>query len=266
MILDIDIGNTRIKWRFCDSSNNIISRGFAESASIKSQEAFNKLFNIDHVSFLSAVRVAAVASGVNEYISSWASTHGADLYFAETQSFGAGVKNAYHQVSQMGVDRWLAMIAAYHRWSLQRAASPYLHQVLIVIDAGSALTIDVVALDGQHLGGYIVPGLVMMHDALLGNTERVRFIEGNDNIYPEALRLGDSTQRAVLSGLPTMQLGFIQRVISKTVADQKVPSQDNVAVFITGGDAAYLSGFLDQEGVGCIHHVPDLVMDGLSLC
>ncbi|MGS2718919.1 type III pantothenate kinase [Eionea flava] len=266
MILDIDVGNTRIKWRFCDSLGNVVSRGFSVSASIDSGDAFNKLFDIKLMSPLSVVRVAAVASDFNEYISRWASDHGADLYFAETQSSSAGVSNAYQQVSHMGVDRWLAMIAAYQKWLAMRTTIPDLHRALIVIDAGSALTLDIITSGGQHLGGYIVPGLAMMHNALLGNTERVRFAENSSNNYPDDLCLGDSTKRAVLSGAPMMQLGFIQRVITTTVANQKNPSQEDVAIFITGGDAAYLSSFLRQDGIADIHHYPDLVMDGLALC
>ncbi|MDP1069535.1 type III pantothenate kinase, partial [Klebsiella pneumoniae] len=65
---------------------------------------------------------------------------------------------------RMGVDRWLAMLAAWQR----------VGQSCWVVDCGSAITLDLLDAEGRHQGGYILPGLRLMQQSLLGNTAEVR--------------------------------------------------------------------------------------------
>ena len=67
------------------------------------------------------------------------------------------VKNGYREPSSLGVDRWMVVLAAYHRCS----------GTALVIDLGTAITLDYIRSDGQHLGGYIVPGTHLSQRALL---------------------------------------------------------------------------------------------------
>lgn len=261
MIVDIDVGNTRLKWRAFREDSIACAQGAVPVAEVSSQQDVDDIFAEQSVTSVSIVRVAAVNSCCNDYISAWAQSQGSAVYFAQTQAYGAGVKNAYKDASQMGVDRWLAIIAAYHQWSQYRSVGEEVGNRAVVVDAGSALTVDVITDAGIHKGGYIVPGLLMMREALLGKTEQVRFSEDGEQ-YQHSLCLGNSTKNAVLSGIAVMHLGFIRHLLSDVV----IESGDCVSdIFITGGDGAYLADLLRKEGVRNIYHTPDLVMDGLSL-
>ena len=142
----------------------------------------------------------------------------------------------------MGVDRWLAVVAAYHQF----------HQPCVVVDIGSAITVDIVDGSGQHLGGYIVPGIRMMRQSLYRGTNKVKVaLEGHDGIGP-----GKSTVQAVSQGGLLMVKAMIEYVAKDLVVAGLV-----VPVVITGGDAAHLVDVL----VGEVHHVPELVLDGLAI-
>ena len=112
---------------------------------------------------ISRVRVACVANQtITRRIDDWVAQQWQLVpEYAHTQAYYQGLTVAYQDERRLGVDRWLAMLAAR-----QAAAG----QGVCVVDCGSALTLDVVDHEGRHLGGYIVPGLAMMESALLNNT------------------------------------------------------------------------------------------------
>jgi type III pantothenate kinase len=85
--------------------------------------------------------------------------------FARSTFTAANVSSAYDVPERLGVDRWLAMLAAYNSLS----------EAVVVIDLGSAMTADGISKAGHHVGGYIAPGLRMMAQSLLARTDLVRF-------------------------------------------------------------------------------------------
>ncbi|BFM50271.1 type III pantothenate kinase [Marinomonas sp. THO17] len=133
-----------------------------------------------------------------------------------------GVINAYFEPERLGIDRWLSVVAAYHLGGNK-----------IVLDAGTAIKLDFVNQQGEHLGGYITPGLKMMESSLLANTARIRYL-------PDEVKLADtlpnSTARAVVEGVHEMALAFIERVKAQHPTFQWVA---------TGGDAKALLESLD---------------------
>ena len=140
------------------------------------------------------------------------------------------------------------MIAAY---SSAQLGNEQLSGV-IVVDAGSALTIDVVNARGEHEGGYIVPGLVMSQQALFTNTEQV--IQYNDGAAnnPHAdlfKKLGNDTNECVKNGVINQMLALINQV--------KEEYSDYEIVF-TGGDGDVLARTLKAGTVD-----RDLVLKGL---
>ena len=86
-----------------------------------------------------------------------AKTHNIDCFEATVSSELGGLRCAYQQVGNLGIDRWLALISGY---------TLYPNMAAIVVDAGTATTIDVLNNDGQHLGGWILPGLDLMTSSL----------------------------------------------------------------------------------------------------
>lgn len=248
MRLEIDVGNTRVKWRLCEH-NSVRCRGVGFTHLLKYDILFAKLLSGSMVGQVTQVLIGSVVPEITVLLSRWCvDVLKCDVSVAIVKEECAGVINGYEDINQMGVDRWLAILAAKHRS----------HGAILIVDAGSAVTIEGVLADGRHSGGYIVPGLQMMNQALLANTEKVRGV-GED--YPLVFSFGRSTEAAVLSGLPLMLWG----VVSHALKEIGAVTDSSVGVVVTGGDGEYVTNLLRQRGVVSVEWVPDLVMDGLSL-
>jgi type III pantothenate kinase len=151
-----------------------------------------------------------------------------------------GLRNSYEDPARMGVDRWLGMLAARTQCAGR----------LCVVDAGSALTIDLIAASGSHEGGYIIPGVRLMERALLADTHRVRFSE---SVSP-SLSAGRSTAEAVVHGLALAQTGAVRMALEEAGREGDLPQ-----LVISGGDAQVLLGHLGAPAV----YLGDLVFQGL---
>lgn len=241
MYLLIDVGNTRIKWR-------LITTDY-ESSELSHYGTLEDLSN--YIETISAENIHVLLSAVNQTQQLellLARSHFECITIAKSQSSQAGINNSYQNPERMGVDRWLAMIAAY---SSAQLGNEQLSGV-IVVDAGSALTIDVVNARGEHEGGYIVPGLEMSQQALFTNTEQV--IQYNDGAAnnPHAdlfKKLGNDTNECVKNGVINQMLALINQV--------KEEYSDYEIVF-TGGDGDVLARTLKAGTVD-----RDLVLKGL---
>jgi type III pantothenate kinase len=150
------------------------------------------------------------------------------------------VRNGYTNPRQLGVDRWMGLIAAR-----QRTRAPAL-----VVSAGTAMTVDALSADGLFLGGLIVPGLVMMRQALQQGTARVTGAEGAWQAFP------CTTADAVESGIVSALCGAVQLQQGRLGAF----SGREPDCFITGGDAEKLLPHLGRK-VEC---VPSLVLEGID--
>ncbi|PIE42576.1 MAG: type III pantothenate kinase [Gammaproteobacteria bacterium] len=227
MILDIDAGNTFIKWRLSDGRRGRLLTADLTDAGVR-----------DWGSGLDQVRVASVAGEpVNQTIKQYCNRFGLPMpRFARTKAVAAGVTNSYTNPSRMGVDRWLAMLAAYND----------AHAECCVVDCGSAITVDYISATGEHLGGYIIPGLRLMQRGLLSNTAEIlvdQAVEGFD-ILP-----GKHTSAAVMHGINFTFQALVEKIIKDT---------GGCHLYITGGD-----GELFHHLAGGGRLIPDLVLDGL---
>ena len=170
------------------------------------------------------------------------------LYFSEPVC--CGVQNGYQDFSQLGVDRWLGLIAARH---LSKRS-----QVMIV-DAGTALTIDL--LDGsQHAGGLITPGTDMMTRCLQHNTANLTHAlrqQPADDSSASPQGLGRTTREAITAGVHYMTAAYLQILH----ADLQARFRSAPAVILSGGQAAFLQTLLRLPHS---RHVPNLVLEGLA--
>lgn len=250
-VLELDLGNTRLKWRvlrggaMCDQGF-LVRRDYQDLSSCLAVLRLG-LERLGFKGGLSCVRIASVASAlVNQELALWLREE-LDLTaeFAKVSRECAGVVNGYEDYERLGVDRWLAVLAA------QRLAP----SGVCVVDCGSAVTLDFV-LGDRHLGGYIVPGLRLMNSALFGSTDGVK-VEAEGLAGSSALVLGRNTAQAVNLGLPAMVAGFVAESVRRFEREHQVTP----CVILTGGDAEVVSGHLD----GVFLYRPDLVLDGLAL-
>lgn len=231
MILQMDIGNSALKWR-TSLRGQILDRGSLPRSGDTQLPEFSGIPEEVWIASVAGEQGdAELAAGV---LARW------DLqpWFAESSAQACGVTNSYREPSRMGVDRWLAMIAAWER----------VGDSVCVVDAGSALTIDFLDERGHHRGGYILPGMAMMERSLLGETARVRFGDAaRDRLAP-----GTSTDEAVLNGLQLAQAGSIALALDRFGGDS--------ALIFSGGNGSIAMQLLDRGG----SYVEDLVLDGLA--
>lgn len=140
----------------------------------------------------------------------------------KTQATQLGLHNAYEQPNDLGVDRWLAMLAAH---SLYRGNT-------CVIDCGTAITVDLVDAQGQHQGGLICPGMATMGQSLNSRTHNISLT----NHQTAAGCWGRSTQQCVSLGVQLAARSFI----SEAIEQAREFFKDNVTIVVCGGQAETL--------------------------
>ncbi|MBW7472943.1 type III pantothenate kinase [Marinobacter sp. M216] len=236
MKLLIDAGNSRLKWRL-DQDGRILEQGVG---TLDDADPLPGL-SIDARN-LTGVAVSTVASeerrlNLMEQLSARTAAP-IRFYWAETRR--GGLVNAYADPRMMGADRWHAM---YGAWRSINAG-------FVVVDAGSAVTVDYVAPSGQHLGGFILPGLHMMLRSLKSDAARIGF--DPDQVLDT--RPGKSTGECVNHGLAWLSAAVVDQIHK----DAQAFGLDRIVV--TGGDADRLLGL----GLSAANR-PQLVLDGLAL-
>ena len=234
MILDIDAGNSFVKWRVVDDSEVIAAGSEATEQVSKQGLDLTRIESLNQARISSVVN-RALAEKLREQVQQ---QFNVEMQIARVSSIVSGVSCGYTEPETLGIDRWLAVVAAYQR---------YLGPVLVV-DAGSAITIDLIGPQGVHLGGYISPGLRLMREALWQGTAKVQVdrVESLNMLVP-----GTCTQDAVNRGC----------LLAVVATIEKLASQYPASIVITGGDATVVAEALSLTS----DHVPDLVLDGLAV-
>ena len=158
---------------------------------------------------------------------------------ARTLAQLGGVRVAYAEPRRLGVDRFLALLAAH-----ARATRSWL-----VVGVGTALTVDLLAADGVHHGGRIAPSPTLMRQALHARAPQLPEDGGR---YAE---FADDTLDALVSGCDGAALALIERSLAQgTTRLGAAPG-----LLLHGGGADALRPFLPDA---C--HAPDLVLEGLA--
>ncbi len=237
MILEIDAGNSRVKWRQVRADQPPGQVRFLEHAALS--ELAGELAGVKRI------RVSSVVGKTEKALATIVQGSAASLEFAQSSASCAGVQNSYSSPGLMGVDRWLAMLAAFNSSMVQR------DRAIAVIDCGTSMTIDFVAANGRHEGGLIMPGRQLLLDSLTRRTDKVLFDPAK---RCSTVALACSTEEAVLNGAMNMLTGAVHAVHSRDV--------DSISrqYFLTGGDAELIAGHLPVKA----EVVPDLVLDGLQ--
>lgn len=245
MKLLLDIGNSRIKWA-CLGRNGLQSMHAAVHTPARMSHWCH-----EHLAGLPAPQAVVVANVAGETVAGALNHWCLEQWqlqpeYAETAREAGDLRNSYDNVTEMGVDRWLAMIAARQLYT----------EPMCVISCGTAVTLDAVAADGRHLGGLIVPGPALMQSLLNTGTRGART---SHEMRPE-LKLGRSTQAGVANGSAYAIAGMIERVIEQLSRDEASNGVPNWRCLITGGAASAIMPLCRIE----MEVVPDLVLQGLA--
>ncbi len=232
-VLAIDAGNTRIKWGLHDGSG-WRRRGWVETARAgELQPVFARLPAPD-VAAISNVAGPALLAKLQRALPLSA----APLWIKGARS-QAGVRSSYANPARLGCDRWAAVIGAYRLFGT----------AAVVVNAGTALTIDALTADGVFAGGMIVPGAEIMRRALAENTAGLKLRPGKFSFFP------DATGDAIMSGAINASCGAIERMARFLEdAGQRAP-----LCVISGGGADLLAPHLNLE----VKLVDNLVLEGV---
>lgn len=231
-----DAGNTRIKWAVHDG-RAYVACGAVETARAAELEA-------DLPGGLRVQRAAAsnvAGAEVRAHLERACASRGARLAVITSQAEQLGVRSGYREPSQLGSDRWAALIAAHRVGPGHK----------LVVNAGTALTIDALAADGRFFGGMIVPGPALMRRSLDRGTAGLRLTEGSFADFPA------STPDAITTGAIQACAGAIERMRDAMAGADCAPSQ----IVLSGGAAPELATHLPIAAT--IRE--NLVLDGLLL-
>lgn len=241
----LDVGNTRIKWGVFDDGE-FRRTGHIAQARIREKglQVLTTRFprRVDEV-FVSNVAGTSFATRLSGVVSAHCDCA---VRFARSERSGWGVTNGYTQPRRMGVDRWVAMVGA---WAEVQAAC-------LVVDAGTAMTIDAIDDDGRHLGGQIIAGVATMANALTAAASDIPSVKpapgrGDANLDMFAR----NTAAAVREGAQNAVAGAVERAIRILQANACEP-----VVVLTGGDASRILNALCESPL----HRPHLVLQGLA--
>lgn len=243
MNLLIDIGNTRSKWVLSEHGRMLSAVNVCLNAEIAGSSIASDALRADKISIANVAGKAMVRTILEVLQKALA-----PISFVGVVPSACGVTNGYDDFQQLGVDRWLALIAAH-------AAQP---SSCLVVSAGTAITIDALHVrpavaQAQFIGGLIMPGLSLMRNALSANTAQLNVAAGQVVDFPS------NTQDAIYSGCISAAIGAIQqqwRLLSGL--DHALPK-----LLLSGGDAALLAQYLPPPLAERVIIMDNLVLRGL---
>jgi len=262
MKLLLDVGNSRVKWAFSAGA------GLVAAGEASHDAGLGALFDTTHVP--REIRLANVA-GAELGARLAARLHerfGLAPLVARSAATGAGVRSGYTDPAQLGVDRWLAICAAYARYR-----SP-----LCVVDSGTATTVDIVFGGGEHQGGLILPGIALMQTALLGGTGDLARLTGRPGPATEGdgdggVSFGRDTGAAIRGGALQATACLVRSCLD-LLQDRAPPGGTPALLALTGGAAPLLGAAILRMAAGPdqslapafrLEQRPALVLEGLAL-
>jgi type III pantothenate kinase len=236
MLLTIDIGNTNVTCGLFRGSRLLKAWNLKQSGLLSFENDAARSETLDGICMCSVAPGATVlvreackdAFGIEPLVAG---------------SWNAGMPIVGYDPKQLGADRLMAALAAYERY----------RKALIVVDAGTAITIDLVDADGAFRGGAIAPGVGLSAQALHEATGQLPLVEP----APARRAIGRDTRSAINSGLVNGAAGLIDRLAHDIAREGKVKP----LVVATGGDANLL-----KKHCASIERVhPHLVLEGLRI-
>jgi type III pantothenate kinase len=274
-LVAVDIGNSRVKLglfrRECSGENDAGrgDRAAREPLIPEPMATFdlpirhdtgefdaNRLINWcnEHLSEGTAWRIASVhraaASRLSAMLHDWAKQSADGNSIRQLTYRDVPLPIRVDEPARVGIDRLLAALAADRLRQRDRAA--------IVVDLGTAITVDLVEPDGAFVGGAILPGIATSARALAEKTDALPQVTLEFLDYPPAA-LGKSTVPAIESGIYWGAIGAIRELVTQLSAP--FPTQPDL--FITGGASRQVADLLKTHGT--VRHVPNLVLSGIAL-
>ena len=261
----MDVGNSSLKWAVADT----LVLGAAHALAVDDPAALGT--NLRPVLAATAtgprriVACCVAADDVRAAVERAAVSMSTEVHWLHAQAqFDDGavaLRNGYRDPQQLGADRWHALLGA---------RMLYPDKALVLVQAGTATTVDGVTADGQFVGGSILPGVTLMRQSLVRGTARLQVDEQQALVYPRPFPV--STAEAIACGVLDAQIGAVQRFMQRFMQPLGGSSRcddGDAQLVLTGGAGHVLAAALEASEAdhqcGPHHLVPDLVLRGLWL-
>jgi type III pantothenate kinase len=233
VLLVIDIGNTRTKWALASDDGKLSPTELCLNSDIAKADL---PVTQAKKAVISNVAGEAMAQQISQLLAPL------ELHFVTAKQQACGVINSYQ--STLGTDRWAALVAAWRN----------IKRPTVVVNAGTAVTIDALGKDGTFLGGTIMPGLHLMRESLNHNTAQLKVGEGAMKDFPT------NTQDAIQAGGLNAVAGAIHLMLKRLEKHSGwLPK-----LVICGGDAHKIAQVLNLN-VKQVIITENLVLQGLVL-
>jgi type III pantothenate kinase len=232
-MLLFDAGNSRVKWARVERGEWLM-RGAADIGEWDALRRALASVSAPHRIIASNVAGDAVAGQLRALCAAWP----APVEFIGARAQQCGVQNGYEHPAQLGSDRWAALVAAWHH---ERCAC-------LVVNCGTATTVDALSADGEFIGGLILPGLDMMRQSLAAGAAQLRESSGAWRKFPR------NSADAVVSGAIQATVGAIRRQF-------ELLDEPGARCLLSGGAADEIWPHLGLPFMG----VNNLVLQGLQL-
>lgn len=249
MLLVFDVGNTNTVIGLY-SEGELIKHWRISSCKQTTDEAGAKLSALLFASGISKEKIeACVYSSVvppldDVYISAVKDYVGCDCIIVSVPTIKSGIEIKIPEKNTLGADRLLNIIAGRYKYG-----SP-----LIVVDLGTAITIDVLDCEGNYVGGAISPGMELAVSSLFSNAALLPKV--SLNVAPKYI--ATDTEGAIQSGIVLGTAGMVDSLLRGTIRELGV---DNCKIVVTGGYSHVYTKYSELE---CILD-PELTLDGMKI-
>lgn len=235
MDLFIDVGNTKTKW--CLTSN----KGIEKTGSIFNTELIDLSINSEDIKtvFISSVNSENLEKQIVEKIKPLCP----HIYFAKVNK--QFLETNYSD--ELGVDRWLGVLALTEKTKKNA----------IIIDSGTALTIDLLLIENDsflHKGGLILPGFHLFNQSLMQNSAAIRL--KNKDITIDI----NNSDMALLHGFLMSVSGAVEKFIMHHHLNF-----NEIDIYLTGGDANIIFDSLEEQLQLKYHRIENAVIEGLKI-
>lgn len=236
MILVVDAGNSRVKWGLHDGQVWVRQDVVDNSDIARLAHDWEELAPPQNI-VICNVAGPEIKIALAALLQRWQ----AAPRWVGAQARQCGVTNGYAAPAQLGPDRWAALIGAHH----------LVNGACLVVNAGTAVTVDALTKEGVFLGGLILPGLDLMQAALARGTASVRAEKGRLEKFPA------NTADAVYSGALQAVAGAVERM----VRELNQAGNEECALVLSGGSAGELLPLLNRR----VTLADNLVLEGLVM-
>ena len=248
MLLAIDCGNTRTKWAVFNAAGDIFNQGACLNAALTTIDFSPRTLAYDHV-VISNVAGEQHATALSNMLT----PYNFPIHWLKSTAQICGVLNQYSTPDTLGADRWAALIASWH---INQAPC-------IVVNAGTAVTIDALSLNNKQaifMGGLILPGFSLMQQSLSAATAQLPIPTLSEHFQHDDIFAKNTGDAIRLGALQAISGAIILMANTLETQCKQAP-----AIVISGGNAKIIKDNLVGHVTNLALIVDNLVLQGLYL-